>query len=193
MLGCYAQTELGHGSDVQGLETTATFDITSQEFIIHTPSLRAAKFWPGELAKTANHAILIARLIVKGKDYGPQTFIVPLRSMDTHMPLPGVELGDIGPKHGYNTKDNGYAIFTNFRVPHSALLNRYTKVDKEGKVSHHGDPRVGYYTLLFNRFIILDEAKEFLSQALTVSLRYSAYRRQFKTNPDKSERKVIDY
>ena len=26
IVGCYAQTELGHGSDVQSLETTATLD-----------------------------------------------------------------------------------------------------------------------------------------------------------------------
>lgn len=79
------------------------------------------------------------------------------------MPLPGVELGDIGPKHGYNTKDNGYAIFTNYRVPSSALLNRYTQVDREGKVTHKGDPRVSYYTMLYNRCVIIDEAKDFLA------------------------------
>ena len=137
--------------------------------------------------------MLIARLIVKGKDYGIQTFVVPIRSKDSHLPLPGVELGDIGPKHAYNTKDNGYAIFTHLRVPRSALLNRYTKVSKDGEVSFQGDPRVGYFTLLFNRFVIIDEAREYLARAVTICLRYSAYRRQFKTNPDGSERKVIDY
>ena len=132
VIGSYAQTELGHGSDVQGIQTTATFDTETDEFIIHTPTLSAAKFWPGELGKVGNHAAVIARLIVKGKDYGPQTFIVPIRSMKDHMPLPGVEVGDIGPKHGYQNKDNGYAFFTNVRVPRSALLCRYIRVSREG-------------------------------------------------------------
>ena len=49
IIGCYAQTELGHGSNVAGLETTATFDIDTDEFVIHTPTIKAAKFWPGNL------------------------------------------------------------------------------------------------------------------------------------------------
>ena len=33
IVGCYAQTELGHGSNVAGLETTATFDKSRDEFV----------------------------------------------------------------------------------------------------------------------------------------------------------------
>ena len=61
--GAYVQTELGHGSDVMSLETTATYDPATKEIIINTPSLSATKFWPGGLGKTANHAVLFARLI----------------------------------------------------------------------------------------------------------------------------------
>lgn len=43
IIGCYAQTELGHGSNVQGLETTATFDPQTDEFIIHSPTLTSSK------------------------------------------------------------------------------------------------------------------------------------------------------
>lgn len=49
ILGCYAQTELGHGSNVAGLETTATLDKATDEFVIHTPNIKATKFWPGAL------------------------------------------------------------------------------------------------------------------------------------------------
>lgn len=43
IIAAYAQTEIGHGSDVQNLETTATFDKATDEFIIHTPSITATK------------------------------------------------------------------------------------------------------------------------------------------------------
>lgn len=43
IIGCYAQTELGHGSNVQGLETTATFDPTTDEFIMHSPTVTSTK------------------------------------------------------------------------------------------------------------------------------------------------------
>ncbi|KAG6474525.1 hypothetical protein ZIOFF_068462 [Zingiber officinale] len=43
IIGCYAQTELGHGSNVQGLETTATFDPKTDEFVTHSPTLTSSK------------------------------------------------------------------------------------------------------------------------------------------------------
>lgn len=70
MAGCYAQTELGHGSNVAGIETTATWDEKTDELVINTPSITAAKFWPGDLGHFASHAIVFARLRSKGKDYG---------------------------------------------------------------------------------------------------------------------------
>lgn len=72
MHGCYAQTELGHGSNVPALETTAIFDRSTDEFVINTPSITAFKFWPGELGKFATHAAVFARLIIDEKDYGVQ-------------------------------------------------------------------------------------------------------------------------
>ena len=76
ILGCYAQTELGHGSNVQGLETTATLDKSSDEFVIHTPNIKATKFWPGGLGLQATHAIVYAKLMLGGKSYGAQPFFV---------------------------------------------------------------------------------------------------------------------
>ena len=40
------------GSNVQGLETTATYDKATQEFVIHTPVLTASKWWIGSLGRT---------------------------------------------------------------------------------------------------------------------------------------------
>lgn len=100
IIGCYAQTELGHGSNVQGIETTATYVPETDEFEIHTPYLTASKWWIGGLGKAANHAVVMARLKTAGKDYGPHAFVVPIRSMEDHTLLPGVMAGDIGPKFG---------------------------------------------------------------------------------------------
>ena len=47
IIGTYAQTELGHGTFVRGLETTATFDPKTDEFIVHSPTVTSTKFWPG--------------------------------------------------------------------------------------------------------------------------------------------------
>lgn len=106
------QTELGHGSNVAGLETTATLDLEADEFVIHTPSIKAVKFWPGSLGVQATHAIVFARCISLDADYGVQPFIVQIRDLETHEPMPGIEVGDIGTKIGYNNIDNGYIKFT---------------------------------------------------------------------------------
>lgn len=100
IIGCYAQTELGHGSNVQGLETTATYDQASKEFIINSPSLTASKWWIGGLGRSADHAVVMAQLQINGRKYGPHPFVVPIRDLKTREPLPGCVIGDIGPKLG---------------------------------------------------------------------------------------------
>lgn len=103
IIGCYAQTELGHGSNVRGLETTATWNPEDKTFTIHSPTLTASKWWIGSLGKVANHAVVMAQLVIKGKSYGPHPFIVPIRDLKTHEPLENLHVGDIGPKFGFNT------------------------------------------------------------------------------------------
>lgn len=128
IIGTYAQTELGHGSNVRGLETTANFDPKTDEFIIHSPTLTSSKWWPGGLGKIATHAVVYARLITDGQDHGVHGFIVQLRSLDDHLPLPGITVGDIGMKFGngaYNSMDNGVLRFDNVRIPRDQMLMRY--------------------------------------------------------------------
>ena len=128
IIGTYAQTELGHGTFVRGLETTATFKQDSDEFIVHSPTQTATKWWPGGLGKTATHAVVMARLFIKGRDYGPHAFVVQLRCLKTHRCLPGVTIGDIGPKFGYNGVDNGFLRFDHVMVPRSAMLSKFAQV-----------------------------------------------------------------
>jgi acyl-CoA oxidase len=69
-----------------------------------------------------NHALVQARLIIDGMDYGVQPFIVETRDPNTHLLLPGIEAGDIGPKYGYNSKENGYMIFHDVKIPRTNMV-----------------------------------------------------------------------
>jgi acyl-CoA oxidase len=96
IIGSYTQTELAHGSFVGGIETTATFDKETDEFIVHSPTLTSTKYWPGAIGFASSHTILMARMIIDGKDLGVHAFIVQIRSLADFKPMPGIELGDIG-------------------------------------------------------------------------------------------------
>uniref|UniRef100_A0A914WXU4 Acyl-coenzyme A oxidase N-terminal domain-containing protein n=1 Tax=Plectus sambesii TaxID=2011161 RepID=A0A914WXU4_9BILA len=115
IIGTYAQTELGHGTNLRKLETTATYDPKTQEFVMHSPTVTATKWWPGCLGKSSNYAIVVAQLWTLGKCYGPHPFMVQLRDLQTHQPLPGITVGDIGPKLAYNSNDNGFLSFDHVR------------------------------------------------------------------------------
>ncbi|KAF3668201.1 hypothetical protein T459_00658 [Capsicum annuum] len=197
LIGCYAQTELGHGSNVQGLETTATFDPQTDEFVIHSPTLTSSKWWPGGLGKVSTHAVVYARLITDGKDYGINGFIVQLRSLEDHKPLPGVTVGDIGMKFGngaYNSMDNGVLRFDHVRIPRDQMLMRVSQVTKEGKYVQSDVPRqLLYGTMVYVRQTIVADASLAMSRAVCIATRYSAVRRQFGSQNGGQETQVIDY
>ncbi|KAL1805968.1 hypothetical protein ACET3Z_029036 [Daucus carota] len=197
IIGCYAQTELGHGSNVQGLETTATFDSATDEFVIHSPTLTSSKWWPGGLGKVSTHAVVYARLIIEGQDHGVHGFIVQLRSLEDHLPLPGITVGDIGTKFGnggYNTMDNGVLRFDHVRIPRNQMLMRVLQVSREGKCTYSDVPRqLIYGTMVYVRQNIVTDASIALSRAVTVATRYSCVRRQFGSQNGGPETQVIDY
>lgn len=193
ILGAYAQTELGHGSNVQGIETVAIYDKTTQEFIINSPTLTSRKWWPGGLGKTANHAIVHARLYLDGKDVGVQAFLVQIRSMEDHQPLPGIEVGDIGPKVGFNAVDNGYCAFHQIRIPRENMMMRYTKVLPDGTlVKPHSDKLV-YLTMVQIRSYLIKTLGIQMGAASTICTRFSAARIQGRTPENKGEFQVLDY
>jgi acyl-CoA oxidase len=148
ILGAYAQTELGHGSDVSSLETTATFDKASDEFVIHTPTMTAIKWWPGDVGIHCTHTIVFANLIIDGNKYGVMPFLCQIRDCDTFMPCTGIKLGDMGPKLGYNSKNNGWLSFDNVRIPREQMLMKYVSVDREGNFQIEGDTRVLYSVMM---------------------------------------------
>jgi acyl-CoA oxidase len=57
--------------------------VEDDTFIINTPSISAAKFWPGDLGVIATHALIFAQLIIHGKNHGVHSFIVPIRDIKT--------------------------------------------------------------------------------------------------------------
>jgi acyl-CoA oxidase len=119
---------------VPGIETTSTYDKEKQEFVINSPTITSIKFWPGDMSKFSNHAVVYAKLILDGKPFGVHAFLVQTRDLVTYEPMAGIEMGDIGPKLGYNSKDNGFMLFKNVRIPKSNMLKRYAEVDTEGKL-----------------------------------------------------------
>ncbi|XP_063357758.1 probable peroxisomal acyl-coenzyme A oxidase 1 [Cydia amplana] len=193
IVGTYAQTELGHGTFIRGLETTATYDPETEQFVLHTPTLSAHKWWPGGLGKTANHAVVIAQLYTKGECHGTQPFIVQIRDRQTHMPLPGIRVGEIGPRMGYINADNGFLGFDHVRIPRENMLMKNAQVLKDGTYVKKSHKKMTYGTMVFIRVILVSDAAFNLAKAVTIAVRYSAVRRQCQPNPDAPEPQILDY
>ncbi|KAF8523695.1 acyl-CoA dehydrogenase/oxidase C-terminal [Hysterangium stoloniferum] len=180
IIGAYCQTELGHGTFLRGLETTATFDRVTDEFVIHSPTTSSTKYWPGGLGFSSSHAIVMARLIIDAKDYGVHPFMVQLRSLEDFKPIPGLELGDIGLKFGMNSGDNGYAVFNHVRIPRRHLLMRNCFVSKDGTYTKNENShnKHAYATMVYTRVGIIYAVAFQLAQAATIAIRYSVVREQ---------------
>ena len=177
--GSYAQTELGHGSNVRGISTTATYDKVTQEFIMDTPTLQSIKWWPGALGKVATHAVVFAQLIIDGVEKGINIFVMQIRD-ENHLPLPGIQLGDLGNKIGDEGNDTGYMILHNVRIPRVNLLMKYRQVTPEGEFidTLAQNSKVIYSTMMSTRASMVGTAGSRLAQAATIAVRYSCVRQQ---------------
>ncbi|XP_046963971.1 probable peroxisomal acyl-coenzyme A oxidase 1 [Vanessa cardui] len=193
IMGTYAQTELGHGTFLRGLETTATYDANTEEFILNSPTLTAYKWWPGGLAHTANYCVVMAQLIIKDKSYGIQPFMVQIRDEETHMPLPGIKVGEIGPKLGFNTVNNGFLGFDHLRIPRERMLMKNAQVLKDGTFKASPNSKLAYGTMVYVRVMIVDTVSKYLARAVTIAIRYSAIRRQSQPKPGEPEPQILDY
>ncbi|XP_042906100.1 peroxisomal acyl-coenzyme A oxidase 1 [Parasteatoda tepidariorum] len=193
IIGTYAQTELGHGTFLRGLETTSTYDPTSEEFVLNTPTLSSVKWWPGSLGKTANFAIVLAQLCTKGKSYGIHPFMVQIRSLDNHQPLSGITVGEIGPKVGFKASDNGFLKLDNVRIPRENMLMKNAQVTPSGEYIKPKSDKLNYGTMVFVRVLILDMVSYNIARAATIAIRYSAIRRQAQILPNEPEVQILDY
>ncbi len=194
--GCFAMTEGGHGSDVQHVRTTATYDAEADEFVIDTPDDEAHKEYIGNAAQHGRMATVFAQLIVDREEHGVHALVVPLR--DEHgSVLQGVRIEDDGEKMGLNGVDNGKIWFDEVRVPREALLNRYADVTPDGRYeSPIENPNKRFFTMLGTlvqgRVCISGASVSAAKSALTIAVRYGLRRRQFGP-PDGDEVPILDY
>ncbi|XP_008839418.1 peroxisomal acyl-coenzyme A oxidase 2 [Nannospalax galili] len=194
IIATYAQTELGHGTYLQGLETEATYDAATQEFVIHSPTITATKWWPGDLGRSVTHAVVLAQLICSGAKKGMHAFIVPIRSLQDHSPLPGITVGDIGPKMGLDHIDNGFLRMNHVRVPRENMLSRFAEVLPDGTYRRLGAPQSNYLAMVVTRVqLLLDGILPYLQKACVIAVRYSVIRRQSQIRPSDPEAKILDY
>jgi len=196
LLGCFAMTELGHGSNVMGLETTATYDPESDSIVIHTPSESARKEWIGNAAAHATMATVFAQLKVGGESHGVHAVLVRIRN-DVGEPMPGVRLGDCGHKLGLNGVDNGRIWFDQVKVPRDHLLGRFATITDDGTYeSPIGSPNKRFFTMLgtlvAGRISVGSGAVSASKVGLAIATRYAFHRRQFGA-PGVPENRLIDY
>ncbi|XP_048268857.1 probable peroxisomal acyl-coenzyme A oxidase 1 isoform X2 [Bombus terrestris] len=193
VIGTYAQTELGHGTFLRGLETTATYDPETKEFVLNSPTLTSYKWWPGGLGHTANHAIVVAQLYTQGECRGIHPFVVQLRDVETHEPLKNIIIGEIGAKLGMNGVNNGFLGFRNYRIPRKNMLMKNSKVLEDGTYAKSANDKLTYGTMVFVRVMLLQDLLHYLSKAVTIAVRYSVVRRQGQINAEQPEVQILDY
>ncbi|SFB88190.1 Acyl-coenzyme A oxidase [Flagellimonas taeanensis] len=196
LLGCFAMTETGHGSNVRGIRTTATYEPTSDSIVIHTPGKNDNKEYIGN-ALHSKMATVFAQLIVDGKNEGVHAILVPLRN-EKHEELEGITVEDNGYKLGLNGVDNGKIWFNNVRVPRENLLNKYGEIRDDGTYfSSIKNPNKRFFTMLGTlvggRICVARGALGGAKMALSIAVKYALNRRQFNDSVKIQEDLIMDY
>ncbi len=194
--GCFAMTENGHGSNVKDIETTATYDAETQEFVIHTTTPNAFKTYIGNAAVDGEMATVFAQLETNGERYGVHALVVPIRDKEGNL-AEGVRIEDNGLKLGLNGVDNGKIWFDHVRVPRLNLLNRFAEVAEDGTYSSEiaSESRRFFTmlgTLVGGRIGVPKAGLSAAKTALTIAIRYALKRRQFGAANEK-ETLLLDY
>lgn len=197
LLGAFAMTEMGHGSDVMSLETTITYDRRTDEFVIDSPTPSATKTYLGNAAEHGRMAAVFGQLIVHGVRHGVHCVLVPFRD-EAGNDLPGVTTGDNGHKGGLLGVDNGTIAFDHVRVPRDLLLDRYGGVGDDGLYhSSIANPNRRFFTmigtLVRGRICIGAGAAIAARRGLAIATRYALRRRQFVRPGSADEVLLLDY
>lgn len=196
VLGCFAMTETGHGSNVRGIKTTATYVKETATIVIDTPGKNDNKEYIGN-ALHAQMATVFAQLIVNGTNEGVHAILVRVRDENGNL-MPGVKIEDNGYKLGLNGVDNGKIWFKNVSVPRENLLDRFGSIDENGNYkSDITSPNKRFFTMLGTlvggRICVAKGALSGAKMGLAIAVKYALYRRQFNSGEKVQEDLIMDY
>lgn len=199
--GCFAMTETAGGSDVMQLRTTATYDRATDEIVIHSPDAGSRKDYIGNAARDGRMAAVFAQLVVPDGDtpqgHGVHCVLVPIRD-GSRAPMPGVTIGDCGPKMGLTGVDNGTLLFDQVRVPRANLLDRHGGITDDGRYESpiESDSRRFFTmlgTLARGRVSVGGGAGAATRNALTIAVEYALGRTQFDRPGTHTPVRLIEY
>lgn len=173
---------------MRDIETVATYDQATDEFVIDSPTVTSTKWWIGGSGQTSTHAVVISQTVIHGKHRGHNWFVVQLRDKFNGELMPGIRIGDIGKKVGHDGVDNGWIQFRGVRVPRSQMLQKWVTLDRHGNYTPAPNPAVMYATLIPERLSLITVTTQMIGQAITIATRYGVVRRQGNKN-----QQIMDY
>ncbi|XP_027342003.1 acyl-coenzyme A oxidase 3, peroxisomal-like isoform X3 [Abrus precatorius] len=195
--GCFAMSELGHGSNVRGIETVTAYDSNTGEFVINTPCESAQKYWIGGAVNHATHTVVFSQLHLNGTNQGVHAFIAQIRDPDGNI-CPNIRIADCGHKIGLNGVDNGRIWFDNVRIPRENLLNSVADVSPAGEyfsAIKNADQRfAAFLAPLTSGRVSIAASTVYISKVnLAIAIRYALTRRAFSFLPNGPEVLLLDY
>ena len=111
--------------------------------------------------------------------------MVQLRDESTHRPLPGIVVGEIGPKMGLKAADNGFLQLNQVRIPRDNMLMKNAQVEADGTFIEPKSDKLTYGTMVFVRVVVIDMVAFNVARAATIAVRYSCVRRQSEIEREK--------
>jgi len=175
-LGCFCLTEKLAGVN-SGLvvNTTIYWIPQKQMFCLNSPNDDSNKNWISQ-GLTADKAVVIAKLIVDGKNYGPHGFIINMRDPITGNLIDGIIVGDMGDKTTANDLDNAWVKFNNLYLPKESMLRRFCDIQNDKYIQTTKEPmrlEVLGQRLLTGRLAIAESAVVFARNMYDITKSYS--------------------